>query len=323
MVESESLSVSESEALAHPLFVVGAERSGSTLLRLMLDHHPRISCPHQLEFAVDRLGDDGRWPDVDAYRAWLQQDGIFLRSGFAIDAGLDYRRLVDGFLLQRSRGRPVVGGSVHRHFGRLLQLWPGARMIHILRDPRAVARSVVTMGWAGNAWAGARRWVVAELDWDRVCERLEPERRHEVRYEDLVRQPEETLRGVCAFLGLAYDEAMLSYPQDSTYSAPSPERLGRWREELSPAEQALVDARVGALLLRRGYPPCGHEARPPGPLRRALLGLDDKRGRIEARVRRYGLPLYLQDLVVRRLGPERARRAVGKRLLAVDNARVK
>src|SRR5690606_9797487 len=128
-----------------PVFVVGAERSGSTLLRLMLDQHPRLSFPHQLEFAVDWISDDGRFPDLATYRENLQRDGVFLRSGFQLRTSLydDYVSLTRDFLEQRRNGADFVGGTVHRHFHRLAHVWPSARYIHLIRDPRAVARSSV------------------------------------------------------------------------------------------------------------------------------------------------------------------------------------
>jgi hypothetical protein len=63
---------------------------------------------------------------------------------------------------------------VHRHYDRLLRLWPEARFIHLVRDPRDVASSCIGMGWAGNVWTGVTRWIEAERLWDEVRGDLAP-----------------------------------------------------------------------------------------------------------------------------------------------------
>ena len=75
-----------------PFFLVGAERSGTTLLRLMLDHHPELAFRNEFEFAVDRVGEDGSFPDVRTYTEHLRLSRTFAMSGFAIDESLDYPR---------------------------------------------------------------------------------------------------------------------------------------------------------------------------------------------------------------------------------------
>ena len=61
-----------------------------------------------------------------------------------------------------------VVGREYAMVDRLTRIWPDARFIHLVRDPRDVARSVIPMGWAGNTWVGVERWMEAERLWDRV-----------------------------------------------------------------------------------------------------------------------------------------------------------
>ena len=142
-----------------PFFLVGAERSGTTLLRLMLSHHPEVDCAPEFEFVVDRLPADGGWPDLADYHAWLRLDRVFLAHQLEIDPALAYPDLVRGFLAQFA-GRvpgPIVGATCHRHFERLEELWPGAKYVYLLRDGRDVARSNIGMGWEGNVWHACAR----------------------------------------------------------------------------------------------------------------------------------------------------------------------
>src|SRR5690606_8737994 len=79
-----------SDALPPPTFLVGAERSGTTLLRLMLDHHPQIAWCSEFEYAVDQMRDDADppWPEIRRYRTYLATHRIFRAHGFRVDERL-------------------------------------------------------------------------------------------------------------------------------------------------------------------------------------------------------------------------------------------
>lgn len=308
--------------IERPIFLVGAERSGTTLLRLMLDHHPEIAFHFEFELAVERIGADGAWPDLEAYTRWLETDRIWRESGFSVDRSLDYPRLVDSFLVQkRDRDRKrLVGATVHRHFDRLLEIWPNARFLHLVRDGRDVARSVVGMGWAGNPWHGASRWLQAEATWDRLQVALPPERWVEVRYEQLIADPERALRRLCDFVGVPFDPAMFDYARTSTYDLPEAGLVGQWRSKLAPREVRLVESCIGPVLLDRGYALSGLEPLRPGGLARAWLRLDSRIRLALFRARRYGPRLFAADLLSRRLGLDAWQRRVALRRDEVDSA---
>ena len=175
-----------------PCFIVGAERSGSTLLRLALDGHSMLSFPHEYDFVTQCVNERGEPIDPARYRALLRANAVFRRSGFVIDERLALSALNESFLSQPRRGRAVVGGSVHGHFSRLLFLWPSARLVFLVRDPRAQSQSVVRMGWAGHVWRAVDLWVEAQREWTAVVERTLNEQRHIVRYEDFERSEEHT-----------------------------------------------------------------------------------------------------------------------------------
>ncbi len=305
---------------APPLFLVGAERSGTTLLRLMLDHHPQLAWLQEFEYAVDLVSDDGRWPDLARYRAHLEVDRIFRARGFAVDAVLDYPALVRDFLEQRRRraNKPIAGATVHRHFDRLLHIWPDAHFIHIFRDGRDVARSNVGMGWAGNAYFGATRWIDAERLWDRVAARLPAGRYLNVRQEDLIRQTQSTLTRICAFIGVPYDDAMLDYAGKSSYERPDPRLVEQWRRKARPAEIRAIESRCAELLAARGYEPSGLPPLTIGPLRSLWLRISDRWGVMRFRQRRYGLGLWLAAAIAPRLGARQWERNLRLRINAID-----
>lgn len=291
--------------LEKPTFLVGAERSGTTLLRLMLDHHPKICWCNEFEYSVDRVADDGTFPQLEAYYEWLEIHRIFRATGFTIDRDLNYPHLVDSFLRQRqanSGGKSVVGATVHRHFDRLLKVWPDARFIKIVRDGRDVARSCIGMNWAGNVWTGVERWIEAENLWLKLVKLLPADRYIELNYEDAIVDPEGVLHRVCEFMDVAYDPAMLTYPEDTTYSAPDPKLISQWRRKLSEHEIQLVESRISDMLVERGYELSGLPIIevPSQEIRQLRFQCYWKRAL--GRVQRNGLPLFIMDYFARRLG---------------------
>lgn len=302
-----------------PIFLVGSERSGSTLLRLMLDHHPRIAFAREIDFVVEHVSDSGEFPAMAGYVDWI---ATVRGADYTVDPTLDYRALVNDFLRQKQAaggGKEHVGATVHRHFERLRFLWPEARYIHLLRDPRDVARSVVQKGWAGSLYQAAEFWIEAERSWDALRPQLEPGRSIEVRYEELVTAPERELARLCGFIGVGYSEAMLAYPEDARqYPPPDPSLASQWRTKLTPRETALVETRTAPQMAERGYPP---SVRPPMRVGRlehhALLGRARLR-RLHIRVGQYGPRLVAEDVLGRRLGLRGLARAAQHRINAID-----
>jgi hypothetical protein len=315
--------MSQPAAVAAPLFLVGSERSGSTLLRLMLDHHPQIAFHREFDFAVANVSDAGGLPAVPDYLELLQ---TFRDVGFTIDASLDYRSLVDSFLRQKqalSGGKPHVGATVHRHFNRLRFLWPDARYLHLVRDPRDVARSVVQKGWAGNIYQGTEMWIRAEECWDSTVEHLAAGQAVEVRYEALVSQPEAELSRLCAFIGVEYSAEMLAYSADARQYPPPDAALAlQWRRRLSAEEVGLVEARTGLLMASRGYPPSGHPVPGIGRVRHHRLLTGARARRLSTRIDLLGLRVVAMDMAGRRLGIRPLARRAQARINAIEQRKI-
>ena len=308
-----------------PIFLVGAERSGTTVLRLMLDHHSQLAWCNEFEYVVDRIPSEKGWPQLDEYYEWLETHRIFQATRFEIDRSLNYQQLVNSFLYQkRDRARkPLVGATVHRHFDRLLNIWPDARFIHIVRDGRDVARSCIGMGWAGNVWVGVERWLEAECLWDKLCHSIPQEQRIEVTYEDLISDPVKTLRSLCDFIGIAYESAMLSYPQMTTYDFPDPSFIGQWRRKLVEREVQLIESRIAHKLVERGYELSGLPMLRFNSLMIQRLRLQNWWARVKFRIKRYGLPLFILDYLLRHLGLNSWQKRIKLRLNDIETAHLK
>ena len=142
----------------------------------------------------------------------------------------------------------------------LFALFPAAQFIHMIRDPRDAFCSVrekycsvrekavrYTPRWAtmtpGQTAAEWCRRINCGLAW-----REQPDRYREVRYEELVSQPEATLRPLFAFLGEPWAASVLE--NKTTFNT----SVGRWRSELSAAEVAAIEVVAGETMRALGYP---------------------------------------------------------------------
>lgn len=304
-------------------FLVGSERSGTTLLRLMLDSHPELAFRYEFEIAVEAMPDDTRFPEIEDYYQYLRTCR-FVDEPPAIDRSLDYPALVRSFLEQKrvADGKPHVGAVVHKHFDRLLRIWPDARFIHLMRDGRDVAQSCVRMGWYGNAWAATERWVTAERLWERMIELVPEDRRLDVHYEELVTSPVEVLVQICNFIGIEYHPAMLEYPEHSSYKHPVPNLAFQWPRKLAQRDIQLVEARIGDLLLARGYRLSGLPRIDPTALDQAALRLGDRLGIMYARMQSLGPRLWLEYLIASRIGPRAWRESALSRIHGVMNTQL-
>jgi hypothetical protein len=108
------------------------------------------------------------------------------------------------------------------HIPHLATMFPAAQFIHVVRDPRSVAASWLPAKWGPNTYWHAGRWwehAVGLATVDMAI--IEPERRCTIKFEDVVRAPEQTMRGVCDFLGMQWDPRVLSADARSAVAMPS------------------------------------------------------------------------------------------------------
>jgi len=305
------------------VFVCGALRSGTTLLRLMINAHPGLTNPGEMDFLFEPPPVKSGRPDMAAYAHELSFNRVVKKLGLRLGADLGYAEQVRDFIRQLRAPGKRLSINIHRNFERIPEIFPEARYVRLLRDPRDVAKSSVAMGWAGNVYFGVDHWIASERAFERLATRVEPERIRQLRYEDLLRAPREELTALCRFLGTTYDPEMLTYPSRTTYGAPDPKLIAQWRTELSPREVGLVEGKLGAMLEERGYEPSMTPLVIPGPAGKAMLALGNRLGRWGFSVRRNGLGLTALDLIARRLPIPSLRDFARRRLGEKEAARLK
>ncbi len=249
-----------------PIFVVGCQRSGTTLLRLILDSHPNISCGPETRFLADLAHVTGRsWKRLSQYgfpkQYWHAQiAGMFdaLKSEYARRAGK----------VRWADKTPLYALSLDF----IDSLFPTCQVVHVIRDGRDVVASHRDRWGYAAAVKAVRKWpryVYAARAGGAV---MTPGRYHEVRYEDLVNESEKTLRELLAFLDEPWDPVVLEHdrrPHDvpehyrrlassrrRTAGEAGPiyrSRVGAHRRELDPLLRLLVRVVAGPALRELGY----------------------------------------------------------------------
>lgn len=287
-----------------PVFICGALRSGSTLFHLMLDQHPDIKNPGEFDFMFDLIGDDGSFPEIKKYHEWLKLNRIFQSKNLIINPNLSTRKLISSFVTQLTNQDAVLSLNVHRNFHRIPFVFPEAKYIHLLRDPRDVAKSSIGMGWAGNVYFGVDHWLETEASWDKLAEKIQPEQAVTVYYEKLIDAPEETLKRICRFIDLPYSSVMLNYSDDSTYSKPDCSLIRQWENNFSQPEIQHVEAKASQLMLTRGFALSGHPLIRVGMVEKIVLGIQNKWFKLKHSITRYGYSLFFTEKLTRILGLE-------------------
>jgi Sulfotransferase family len=265
-----------------PVILLGVSRSGTTLLKEMLDRHPSLAIPPESYFIPQLWDRHGEWPDPERFasdvgrlarvREWGVtpadvRERLSERPAFADAIQAIYRAYAD------KRGKPRFGDKTPAYMQRLdvlEQAFPGAQYVHLVRDGRDAGLSFIEMRRRPRFnWARPRRLAAFAALWRREVEgarRFGRERAAgrylELRYEDLLADPESTLRGLCGFLGLEFDPEILDYHRspgartlaDHPRLAQPPTPGRRWRDQMAPGDVECFEAIAGGLLAELGYP---------------------------------------------------------------------
>jgi hypothetical protein len=287
------------EARPPAVFVVGMNRSGTTLLRMMLDAHPELTIPPETHFVPDLIKavrEDDATPEtalaaMKSAREWgdfgfTDEEMLArLRALPKLKPGPAVRTFYEAYTEQQ--GKPRWGEKTPTYVQKMKLIQralPEARFVHVIRDGRDVALSVLdrtvrdlTAGDVATRWR--KKITKARED--------APKLRHytEIRYEDLILDTEPVLRRVCEFAELPWDDAMLAYHERSgerlqemaralpgdgrakelsverrmathamTTKPPSADRVARWRTQMTAEQRAEFEEVAGDLLAELQYP---------------------------------------------------------------------
>ena len=290
---------------APPLLVLGVRRSGTTLLRVMLDRNSELAIPDESYF-IPQLVDRHRGPlDVDAFADDLSR--VQTLRDWEVDIDAVRRRLRPGMppgeaiaavyeTYAANQGKKRWGDKTPMYMQQLPMLervFPDALYVHLMRDGRDCALSflqmpegIVTRTWAHphDAAGFACQWR-SEVVAARALGRRVGARYLEVRYGELVAEPEAVLRRICTHAELPFEPTMVDYagsidvskqPHQQRLTRPPTPGLRDWRAEMGDADVRAFEAVAADLLAGLGYEVNG-EVTAKGRLRR--LSYD---GRVKA-----------------------------------------
>ena len=232
--------------------IVGAPRSGTTLLRFMLDAHPALAIPPETGFfhSLAELGDLAQcsteqfldfithcprsapaWADFSVSEDTLRERLHALTPFNIADALRCFYRL---YAEQHSKPRWGDKTPIHAlHIATIARVLPEARIIHIIRDGRDASLSLRPL-W----FAPAQDFSTLAAHWQNIIRTARSQAREcphyrEIRYEDLIREPAHELAALCEYLDLPFAPAMLAYHEHTS------ERLREHRDR-SAADGTLI-----------------------------------------------------------------------------------
>lgn len=296
------------------VFIVGASRSGTSLMRQLLERSPRIAIARENHFLghlrksegaryyfrrAGDLADDAtirrivemiysgeyqrqsRWRELSPYWRTLVEDIPREQVERALLAAERTERgLFAAFLrIYADRlGRPIFGEKTPAHLAyvpTLLEWFPTARVVHMIRDPRAVYVSDLRRrrkrGGRPFSWFARVPGllplvilVLTTLVWRAAVRRhvtysrRYPTQYRLVRFEDVVERPEDTLRGLYGFLGVempagATDVEVVSHGEKLGEQGLDADAASRWREKIGPFAKRWLDVALGGSMRRVGY----------------------------------------------------------------------
>lgn len=268
--------------MTRPLIVLGVSRSGTTLLRVILDRSPGLALPDESFFVPllarrHRRVEPDRFLDDLARLATLREWGIRpadvaprlragMRTGDAIGAVFE--------AYAEREGKPRWGDKTPmymRHLGLLDELFPEAQYVHLVRDGRDAALSFLEMpeGTFTRTWAHpatprefACEWLVEVEAARALGARVGAERYLEVRYEELVAGPESVVEAICGFAGIPFEAGMLEYvgrtgsagkAHQTRLAQPPTIGVRDWRSDMSVEDVRGFEAIACGLLDELGY----------------------------------------------------------------------
>ena len=265
-----------------PLLILGVRRSGTTLLRVMLDRHSELAVPDESYFVPQLADRHLRRVDPDAFVDDLRRlntlaewdvplKRVRARLSPAMPIGAAIATVYAVYAEEQGKRRWGDKTPMYMQNLRLLEkLFPDALFVHLIRDGRDAALSFLELpaGLVTETWMHPRTPAEFACQWRtevaaarRLGQRI-GSRYLEVRYEELVGDVEGVLRRICDFAWLGYEPAMADYAGNVDVSAkPHQQRLREpptkgvrdWRKQMSPADVSAFEHVAGDLLRKLGY----------------------------------------------------------------------
>ena len=263
--------------LASPVFIGGCDRSGTTLLGAILGSHQNIVCIPEAQFILDgylSLGDNRKANDLSSREilAKIEDHSRFKLWNIELKEYPKTRAtyaeiiaFVIGEYADQNKARDSMLWVDHvpsniKYTARLVELFPRAKFIHLVRDGRAVASSLLSVSWGPRTIDQAANFWVKSIAYGLAAEGFLGETQIiQVRYEDILTNPDVEIRRICKFLGIRFDLEMLKanglnlpkYAQKDHQLVGQPldtARISAWESKLNPRQIQIFESFTGDML---------------------------------------------------------------------------
>lgn len=323
------------QAVPAPLFLLGMPRSGTKLLRDLLNKHPLIHIPeietNFLQIWIDEVPSMGDLSNRDAFSRFYQYATkmphfiITEKHGkmptednwFAICSTYDIPGLFEGLIrseMHVDSDKSMIWGDKSpiytNYWNRIGPFFPGAKVINIYRDARDQALSV-KKAWGSSMLRASQSWANHVMT-PRRAMAGRPDLLHELKYEDLIENPEQELKAICDFLQIEFSDSLLSHfvstekrGEASGFAGIKSDNKKKYLSHMSPSTATTIEQITTEGLREIGYP-----TDYSGPPRRLsnwqlkLLRLRDALPNIWSRRKEHGL-IGATLLLFRGLGMKR------------------
>lgn len=273
-----------------PVFIGGCDRSGTTLLGSMLGAHSDCLTIPESQFKTDIF--KSFQGNINLLQAFNLVKNHWRFKIWELNLGSipmpkespwnSYSNLLEWIIIKygESVGKTSFNTWIDhtpsniKNANILLELFPQGKMIHIIRDGRAVALSVMKLEWGPNTVLKAAPWWVENVAYGLASESvLEKDKILRVKYEDLITDPEKTLKKVCNFINIEYQSDMIkgngfkvprySHGQHTLVGKkPDAKRMNAWEKGLTSRQIEIFEGLTGNFLQNLGYDlKCGLKAR--------------------------------------------------------------
>ena len=270
-----------------PIFIVGAPRSGTTLLAVLFDRHSRIAIPPETQFFSEFLNKysieierDSHQKIVDKALNFKRISDLNLNRDDLLDEYFEKEKTLPNLLASilicyaRQKKKKRSGEKTPRHveyIPEIINYFPEAKIICILRDGRDVVRSLLNVSWAEPQ--NPRRFSIFCMEWSDMYDKLvaytnryPSDQITLIKYEDLLVNPEQEMRRLCRFVDEDYEPGQLN-PESNSNVVPEWEdqwkgkslgdfdtsRIQAWKKDADQIQIWRMNNMMGKTLKKAGY----------------------------------------------------------------------
>jgi hypothetical protein len=269
-----------------PVFILGVPRSGTTLLRLLLNAHSEIAICGEIHFFDQVKEIEKKLPELNKEN--INTFFRYLNNTYSLQKLTRKEELFENvsklmkseqetsyekfylYLMQeyaKLDKKKIIGEKTPqniRYVDEILKLFPDAKIIHIIRDPRAAIASMLKVDWtADDVIINTLKWKIDILfaeSYDKTNSNYK-----EIHYEELIKNTEPVLKELCEFIGVEYEKTILDFHKTAkqyignqpekvnTFKPLSADSLERWKNELSPEQIYIIEKIAGSYIEKLGY----------------------------------------------------------------------